>query len=246
MCFFFSAPVSHRQRHCESPNKLQTRPPRHPRVPRACNDSRVTMHAIWCPPHPIIAMSSSSKKALLESFPSSRICRFPFSSIASTKAPSPSTFRCASEAHRVLSRIPLPAYSSEPSLPCIYHTRSTRPSTNRCCRHTHQDHRLRSPRAPPAWRDETTSEGFDHQSPVRESMREPFSWVRFDQRGIDVREWALRTSSRRVMIGAAFCRKTAGRKLEPQWLCRSLLLSFLFRVVVLLSVLCCVWAVVMF
>ena len=232
MCFFFSAPVSHRQRHCESPSKLQTRPPRHPRVPRACNDSRVTMHAIWCPPHPIIAMCSSSKETLLESFPSSRICRFPFSSIASTKAPSPSTFRCASEAHRVLSRIPLPAYSSEPSLPCIYHTRSTRPSTNRCCRHTHQDHRLRSPRAPPAWRDETTSEGFDHQSQVRESMREPFSWVRFDQRGIDVREWALTTSSRRVMIGAAFCRKTAGRKLEPQWLCRSLLLSFLFRVVV--------------
>ena len=106
----FSAPVSHRQRHCESPNELQTRPPRHPRVPRACNDSRVTMHAIWCPPHPIIAMSSSSKEALLESFPSSRICRFPFSSIASTKAPSPSTSRCASEAHRVLSRIPLPAF----------------------------------------------------------------------------------------------------------------------------------------
>ena len=64
----FSASVSHRQRHCESPNELQTRPPRHPRVPRACNDSRVTMQANSCPTHSIIAMSSSSDKPLLERF----------------------------------------------------------------------------------------------------------------------------------------------------------------------------------
>ena len=175
------------------------------------------MHANWCPPHPIIAMSSSSKKALLESFPSSRICRFPFSSIASTKAPSPSTSRCASEAHRVLSRIPLPAYSSEPSLPCIYHTRSTRPSTNRCCNHTHQDYRLRSPRAPPA-------RCFFHVSMVTQPERQsPVSWVRFDQRGIDARKWAPATSARRAMIGATFCLKSAGRKLEQKWLRSSLL-----------------------
>ena len=64
----FSAPVSHRQRHCESPNELQTRPPRHPRVPRACNDSRVTMQGNSCPPQSIIAISSSSDKPLLERF----------------------------------------------------------------------------------------------------------------------------------------------------------------------------------